>query len=651
MDVEKAVGHKWQKWRAWTSGKVSVSALSRASVCVFALLAPAWVTADEAAPITPDPASWRYLPSLDAEGLLSTAGGARLEPGQLDLGLSLSRTLGMAPVRLPSSPAWDGTTLQRTRFEFSAAWMPISHLQVQLSLPLITDSLPDVLLPLEGTLNDQVQTGLGDVRLGAFVPLNREGKRYPVQGGPSAFGAFGVVTIPTGDGARFAAQGTPGFELGVSGETGHTVHVVSNGSFELSRPFSSDATPEPLHGRLHGRLGLLKTVVPFTWEVMLEAHGTIEALPEPGAVPQRAFELTAGVRHRRMSGWSYGLGLGVDFTTEAAPLMLAQLTVHRELPPNRIDRDDDNVLDAQDACLTEPEDKDGFNDQDGCPELDNDNDGLVDTIDRCPLDPEDLDGYRDLDGCPEPDNDLDGVLDPQDKCPLEAEDKDNFRDDDGCPELDNDKDGLLDSRDKCPNEPEDKDNFEDSDGCIDPDNDNDGILDTGDRCQFVPEDKDGFEDQDGCPEPDNDKDGLNDDIDLCPVEAEDSPGQLRDGCPSSKKLVQRGDRWGVLEEIYFDPTDRQVLVRSAPVLTLLAEALLKEPTTVRFQLEVYIQSRGNPEQNLSRTNLRAKAIEAELLKAGVPQERLTCVGYGEQPAEGVPGMLLPSVQVRMVGKR
>jgi OmpA-OmpF porin, OOP family len=117
---------------------------------------------------------------------------------------------------------------------------------------------------------------------------------------------------------------------------------------------------------------------------------------------------------------------------------------------------------------------------------DKDGDGILDNVDKCPNDPEDKDGFEDEDGCPDPDNDKDGILDTADKCPLEPEDKDGFEDDDGCPDPDNDKDGILDTADKCPNDPEDKDGFEDDDGCPDPDNDKDGILDADDKCPLEP---------------------------------------------------------------------------------------------------------------------------------------------------------------------
>ncbi len=118
------------------------------------------------------------------------------------------------------------------------------------------------------------------------------------------------------------------------------------------------------------------------------------------------------------------------------------------------DRDGDGYLDAEDACPDEPENYNGFQDHDGCPDdPDTDGDGIPDSLDSCVLEPEDKDGYQDDDGCPDPDNDLDGIPDVTDKCPLDAEDPDGYQDDDGCPDLDNDNDGVPDLKDMCPNEP------------------------------------------------------------------------------------------------------------------------------------------------------------------------------------------------------
>jgi OmpA-OmpF porin, OOP family len=65
---------------------------------------------------------------------------------------------------------------------------------------------------------------------------------------------------------------------------------------------------------------------------------------------------------------------------------------------------------------------------------DRDGDGLVDNDDQCPDDPEDFDGFQDSDGCPDPDNDGDGIADIHDRCPNEPETFNNFDDHDGCPD-------------------------------------------------------------------------------------------------------------------------------------------------------------------------------------------------------------------------
>jgi len=132
--------------------------------------------------------------------------------------------------------------------------------------------------------------------------------------------------------------------------------------------------------------------------------------------------------------------------------------------------------------------------------LDADEDGILDDNDACPNDPEDKDGFEDEDGCPDRDNDKDGILDAADKCPNDAEDKDGFQDADGCPDLDNDGDTIPDADDKCPDNAEDFDGFEDADGCPDPDNDNDRILDGDDKCPLEAEVYNDFEDEDGCPD-------------------------------------------------------------------------------------------------------------------------------------------------------
>lgn len=76
--------------------------------------------------------------------------------------------------------------------------------------------------------------------------------------------------------------------------------------------------------------------------------------------------------------------------------------------------------------------------QANCPEpskpQDRDGDGIPDVVDKCPDEPEDKDGFEDGDGCPDPDNDGDGIPDSKDACPNEPETVNGIKDDDGCPD-------------------------------------------------------------------------------------------------------------------------------------------------------------------------------------------------------------------------
>ncbi len=99
-----------------------------------------------------------------------------------------------------------------------------------------------------------------------------------------------------------------------------------------------------------------------------------------------------------------------------------------------MDSDGDGISDAEDRCPTKPEDADGFEDEDGCPDNDNDGDGITDDVDQCVDEPEDLDGTEDDDGCIDPDDDGDGIPDVNDICPNAAETFNGLDDDDGCPD-------------------------------------------------------------------------------------------------------------------------------------------------------------------------------------------------------------------------
>jgi outer membrane protein OmpA-like peptidoglycan-associated protein len=255
-------------------------------------------------------------------------------------------------------------------------------------------------------------------------------------------------------------------------------------------------------------------------------------------------------------------------------------------------------------------------------------------VDRCPDVPEDFDGFEDEDGCPEDqDTDKDGIPDSVDRCPNDPEDFDGDNDEDGCPDLaqDADGDGIVDDVDQCPDNPEDKDGFEDEDGCPDPDNDKDTILDSTDKCPLEPEDRDGFEDEDGCPDPDNDQDRITDNVDQCPNQPEDYDGDAdEDGCPDVyKSIVVTADRIELKQKVYFASGKDRILPRSYALLNEVALALRDNPT-LRVRIEGHTDSQGSSRYNEKLSDRRANSVRRYLVDQGITGDRMVAVGYGEE---------------------
>ena len=266
---------------------------------------------------------------------------------------------------------------------------------------------------------------------------------------------------------------------------------------------------------------------------------------------------------------------------------------------------------------------------DGLP-ADRDGDGIVDPDDRCVSEPEDIDGHEDLDGCPDKDDDGDGIADSADTCPREAEDVDGFQDDDGCPDTDNDGDGLADSADACPMDAEDMNGVDDTDGCPEKDGDGDGIFEPADACPTEPEDLDGFQDEDGCPEKDNDGDGILDGVDQCPNEAEVFNDQLdEDGCPDEGRTIATvtSSAIEINDVIYFDLNRARIKRRSYTILNAVA-GVLQAHSHLRVRIEGHTDDQGNADWNRELSQKRAEAVRDYLVGRGVDGARLEPVGYG-----------------------
>lgn len=322
------------------------------------------------------------------------------------------------------------------------------------------------------------------------------------------------------------------------------------------------------------------------------AQHALEVLPWFRVLPHALVSLTGG------AGFSVLSGLG-------SPDMRLWLgaTLAPSFNPNDLDRDKDGIPNKWDQCPNVPEDYDGFQDEDGCPELDNDQDTLPDTVDQCPNEPEDFDGFQDQDGCPDLDNDRDGIPDLADACVMIPENFNAFQDEDGCP---------------------DERPAYDTDG--------DGYADDVDRCPFEPEDFDQWEDEDGCPEKDNDLDGIPDVVDACPNQRESFNGYLdEDGCPDDAPSRVRVEKTHIVidDKIFFEVNKTVIQVISYELLQEIAAVIVDHPEITRIRVEGHTDADGSDAYNLNLSQGRAEAVVDFLIRAGVEAERLEPVGYGE----------------------
>ena len=232
---------------------------------------------------------------------------------------------------------------------------------------------------------------------------------------------------------------------------------------------------------------------------------------------------------------------------------------------------------------------------------DKDGDGYPDNTDQCPEQPENFQGFEDEDGCPDdPDTDGDGITDSKDACELLKEDVDGYLDADGCPDIDNDLDGVVDAKDG-PNG----------------------------SCKDNPEDPDGYEDEDGCPEPDNDKDEVVDLEDICP-QVPGVKGGSRPGCPKKPSLVVVTDKEiKITQQIHFAFGKATIRPISYKVLDAVVEVLQDNPK-IRIEVQGHTDDRGSDAFNKTLSQQRADSVKQYLISHGVSSSRLVSKGYGEE---------------------
>jgi OmpA-OmpF porin, OOP family len=431
-------------------------------------------------------------------------------------------------------------------------------------------------------------SALGDVALSAKAILLPAGDL-----GGFALGALGKVTLPTGDPTSYVSEDSATGELRVLSELSlvaltlratvgakvrgrETTYVDQAFGHELPWGAALVLRPQALGWDEHGR-----------WSWSVETHGAVALTPSFASRAGSPALLGAVARYTPgetsfLAGIEAPLGSAVGAPSVRAVLGFGWA-------PRFYDADKDGIEDAKDECAELAEDRDGFQDADGCPDFDNDDDGVGDDTDKCPGEKEDADGFEDEDGCLDPDDDHDGIADVKDACAREAGPDSADAKQRGCPPRDRDMDGVYEPDDKCPKKGEDRDGFEDEDGCPDPDNDGDRVSDADDACPLAA----GVARQDvklsGCPSPDKDGDSYLDAEDKCPEAIETFDGfEDGDGCPDAdpnkpRPLLARLDEKSasvlVTAPISFEkaPRGTELTAKSEVALRAIVAAVREKP--------------------------------------------------------------------------
>ncbi|HLX92741.1 MAG TPA: OmpA family protein [Puia sp.] len=211
------------------------------------------------------------------------------------------------------------------------------------------------------------------------------------------------------------------------------------------------------------------------------------------------------------------------------------------------------------------------------------------------------------------DSDNDGIPDDKDLCPnVPGVAKYN-----GCPVPDTDHDGIDDDHDSCKTVP----GVARYNGCPVPDTDGDGIDDEHDSCKTVP----GVARYHGCPIPDRDHDGVNDEEDKCP----DVPGvPENNGCPAIKQEIRQKINYTSKNILFASGSERLSRV-SFDALNHLAQLLASHP---EFHLTIngFTDNTGTAEGNLLLSRQRANTVKNYLIGKGIPEDRITANGFGQQ---------------------
>lgn len=339
-----------------------------------------------------------YLrPQLGPSGFL-LAPTARVAEAH-DYGLELAGLGALAPLVASVPPPDRAVVRHRVMAELGFWYVLAERLQLALAVPMVAHQWRG---------GRDIGDGVG--RLASVALMDpRLSLRASLWGAPDVSGQAldgpalaleSEMTLPLGSARNLAGERATSIHSRLVGDFHLLQMGVSFGTGLRHRVRAAELVGTSFRDEwtLHGALKMPLPFFPAASSV-IEWHSAL-AIDALGDSDLATHDLLLGMRYVA-DGWTLGAAVGRGFTSRpGSPVLRGLVTLSYR--PAKKDADDDGVPDARDECPFLPEDRDGFEDDDGCLDPDNDGDMIIDKDDLCPNEAAEEFRDEDEDGCTDP---------------------------------------------------------------------------------------------------------------------------------------------------------------------------------------------------------------------------------------------------------
>ncbi|MCA9489877.1 MAG: transporter, partial [Myxococcales bacterium] len=384
---------------------------SAQAVVALALAAGSSAYAQEEIPQSLPIDAQRFRPTVDPFGYAVTESSTTLSNLQVGVGIygdyaedSVVLLLGGERVVGPGPEFPDGVLDVRSVMDFQLGLGLADIFSVTAELPVTVwqDGFEPADPQSSTPTVTPVSSGLGDVRVTPKIVAVDIHEGYPVG---LAFTATGTLPTAGLQPRSFLGEGELTFQpmaiFEVATDSVRDAQYVFRGAANAGVRVK---TVDQFRDLQLGSEFVYRVAISTRPATEFELGGDIQGFVGGFRVAQVPTEIYPWIRFHGfdIAALTAGAGFGVNPGVGSPDYRLfAGATIAPKFDPLSLDRDGDGIPNRWDQCINIPEDLDGFEDDDGCPDPDNDQDGIPDVSDSCPNDPEDFDGFQDQDGCPD----------------------------------------------------------------------------------------------------------------------------------------------------------------------------------------------------------------------------------------------------------